>query len=134
MTASCESVMPAISTVVVFATATLTASASLVEPGITAVLNRTTTANVMTATALAGNATVFEDRIITADIFVASVTFNNPGVLITIPAQPMLASANIVDKNFKINGWSIVTMTAYVRYLRISNYENRNIKSMKEIK
>ena len=134
MTASSQSVMPAISTVVVLATATLTASASLVEPVITAVLNRVTTANVMTATALAGNATVFENRIVNADVFVASATFNSPGVLITIPAQPMLASAKIVDKAFKINGWSIVTMTAYVRYLRISNVNGRNISSMKEIK
>jgi hypothetical protein len=134
MIASDEFVMPAFSTSSILASSPLTASASLVQPGITADRQVIAVANVMTATALAGNATVFENRIITADLFIASATFNDPGVLITIPAQAMLATAKIVDKNFKINGWSIVTMTPYVRYLRISNYENRNIKSMKEIK
>ena len=145
MTASSESVMPAIATVVVLATATLIASASLVEPVITAVLNRVTTANVMTATALAGNATVFENRIVNADVFVASATFNDPGILITIPAQAMLASA-ILAPNIRGVYYPAFYPTApavtylfksiptiYVRYLMNKSYVS-SIPLYKEIK
>ena len=132
MTASSQSVMPAIATVVVLATATLTASASLVEPVITAVLNRVTTANVMTATALAGNATVFENRIVNADVFVASATFNDPGILITIPAQAMLATANMVNPAL-VNGWRLTNLTAYIRYVRNSS-QRISIPRIREVK
>ncbi|CAB4149640.1 Concanavalin A-like lectin/glucanases superfamily [uncultured Caudovirales phage] len=145
MTASSESVMAAIATVVVLATATLTASASLVEPVITAVLNRVTTANVMTATALAGNATVFENRTVNADVFVASATFNNAGAVSTIPAQPMLATATIAPNigsvyypPFYPTAPAVTYLfknipTVYVRYLMEKSYVN-SIPLYKEIK
>lgn len=132
--ASDELVMPAISRSSAVSAAPFTASGSLVQPVIIANREVVATANVMTASAIAGNAILFEDRIITSDVFVATAIFNNAGIKVGFPGGPMLASVKILDQTFKINGWSIVTMTPYVRYLRISNYQNRNIKSMKEIK
>jgi hypothetical protein len=98
MTASDEFVMPAFETTVNFVADPFTASASLVEPVTTADREVIYTADLMTATAIMANAEVNENRTIPADVMIAVATFNDPGVQITIPGGPMLASAEIANR------------------------------------
>ena len=143
--ASDELVMPAISRSSVLSTAPLTASGSLIQPVITANRELITTANVMTATAIAGDARRFENKIITADVFVATVIFNNPGVIISIPGGPMLASTTLVNRKTSVilddNDYAISVSTngivytlrefsPYMKYLRIVARNQKIYKDM----
>jgi hypothetical protein len=78
------------------------------------------------------NAEVNENRTISADVMLAVATFNDPGVQITIPGGPMLASA-FSPKRVLFNRLPLTEMTAYIRYARALN---RIIKQfpMKEVK
>jgi hypothetical protein len=86
----------------------------------------------MTATAIMANAEVNENRTISADVMLAVATFNDPGIQITIPGGPMLASA-FSPKRVLFNLLPLTEMTAYIRYARALN---RIIKQfpMKEVK
>lgn len=132
MTASIQSVMPAFATSSILSTVPLTASGSLVQPVIIANREVITTATPLTATALAGNALIFEDKIINSDVLLAIVTFNNPGVKITIPGGPMVATA-FSPYNVKYGHLSIQSYTSYVRYLRSSSIKT-GIFAQEEIK
>jgi hypothetical protein len=120
MLASDEFVMPTFITSVNFVTVPLTASATAVQPIIAADRQVVYSANAMTATGLMTNATVNENRTLVSDIMLASATFNNPGVKVTIPGGPMLASAYIANRataptntplseGIKINGYTTWT-------------------------
>jgi hypothetical protein len=132
LTASAEIVMPAISFSSNILATALTASASLVEPQTTVVRIVSYTANAMTATALAGNAIAFESRTINADVFAASVIFNDPGVKITIPGGPMLATINLPMPS-RINTYQPTRFSAYLRYLRAESL-NHEIYHYREVK
>lgn len=143
MLASDELVMPTFITSVNFITVPLTASATAVQPTIAADRQVVYTANAMTATSLMANAVVNENRTLVSDIMVANATFNNPGVQVTIPGGPMLASAkiapNIGFKYFDQNG-NFVTifplsqnLTPLVRYVRVDALNN-SIPNLVEVK
>ena len=141
--ASDEFVMPAFSTSSVISVVPFTASAEFVEPLVVAILNLVTTADPMTVTAEFIDALVFENILINADVFVATAIFDSPGVVITIPGGPMLASISLVnrkdlysyedgsarlDSDDILTGISVSTngiryelkeLSAYMRYLRI---------------
>jgi hypothetical protein len=140
-----ELVMPAFSTSSILATAPLTASASLLEPVTTPVRNIVLVADLLTATAMLADPRVFEDRIITADVFVVTAIFNNPGLVITIPGGPMLASIVLIDRpqpfTFPTNDFGISVSTnglryqinefsSYIKYLRIVARNQKIYKDM----
>jgi len=143
--ASDELVMPAISRSSVLATAPLTASGSLVQPGITANRELITTANVMTATGMLPQPRRFEDKTIISDVFVATTIFNNPGVIISIPGGPMLASTTLVNRpnpfilptgdygiSVSTNGvvYELRELSPYIKYLRIVARNQKIYKDM----
>jgi hypothetical protein len=131
MLASDDFIMPAFETTVNFVVDPFTASASLVEPVTTADREVIYTADLMTATAIMANAEVNENRTIPADVMLAVATFNDPGIQITIPGGPMLASA-FSPKFVKFNSLPLTDMPAYIRYLRILNTTTKQ-HPMKEV-
>jgi hypothetical protein len=86
----------------------------------------------MTATAIMANAEVNENRTISADFMQAVATFNDPGVQITIPGGPMLASA-FSPRFVRFNSLPLTELTAYVRYARSLNLITKQFP-MKEVK
>jgi hypothetical protein len=139
MTASCQSIMPIISTIILVFADPFTASAGLPQPVIVANREVIYNANVMTATALAVNATVFENRIVLSDIFVATSIFNNPGIEITVPGPTMIASVKLQSSGIYLtkNGSNVryypnKVMTPWLAYLRATDVNN--ILPMREVK
>lgn len=132
LTASAEIVMPAISFSSNILATALTASASLVEPQTTVVRIVSTTADPMLASALTGNAIAFESININSDVFAASVIFNDPGVKITIPGGPMLATISMYMPE-RVNTYQPTRFSAYLRYLRAESL-NHEIYHYREVK
>ena len=143
--ASSEVVMPAISTSLTLASSPLTASGSLVQPVITADRELITTADIMTATGMLPQPRRFEDRTITSDVFVATGIFNDPGIIISIPASPMNASVALVNRpnpfilptgdygiSVSTNGvvYELRELSPYIRYLRIVARNQKIYKDM----
>ena len=143
--ASTEIIMPAISTTVNFVAAPATASAQFVDPSLFIVRHVIIGAETTTASALMTDAIAFAPINITADLFIATALFNDPGVIIAIPAQPMLATVDLINrKNLFINntsghGISITTngmtyelreFSPYIRYLRIVARNQKIYKDM----
>jgi hypothetical protein len=128
MTASSQSVMPAISTITILLSDPFTASGSLIEPVITVVRQVIYNANAMTATALSVDARRFENRIVLADIFVANAIFNDPGVTVTIPGPTMYATAKLNSKgiylitvNPNLRLYPNRMLTPWLAYLRATD-------------
>lgn len=141
MTASDELVMPAIVTSSVLTTVPLTASGSLVQPVIVADREVITTASPLTAAASAGNAIVFEDVLVISDIMIANAIFNDPGVKITIPGGPMLATTSLIAENIYVThlganikiGTALSVWARYVRSQSPAKYSNV-LQFMEEVK
>jgi hypothetical protein len=143
MLASDDFIMPAFATTVNFITDPFTGSVELVEPVTTADREVVYTANAMTATALMANAEVNENRTIPADVMLAVATFNDPGIRITIPGGPMLASAvvgpNVGRRLYDINddpyGVFIFAFnnTPFVQYV-LQDSLNKSIPNFVEVK
>lgn len=145
LTASAEKVMPAISTTVNFVAAPATASAEFVDPSLFVVRIVNVNADTFTASALMTDAIASVQISVTADVFVVTAIFNEPVVFITFPAQPMLASVELVNRRDPLveptveYGISVTTngityklreFSPYVRYLRIVARNQKIYKDM----
>lgn len=143
--ASVETVMPAISTTVNFIAAPATASSEFANPSLFIVRLVSFNANTMNASALMMPAIALAPINITADIFVATAIFNNVGVIISIPAQPMIASVQLVNRRDPLLGTSVeygISVTTngityklrefspYIKYLRIVARNQKIYKDM----
>jgi hypothetical protein len=149
--ASAQSVMPAIFTQAILSVAPATASAEFVNPTLYIERFIINTANIMTASALMTEAKGFVPVQINADVMAASAIFDNPGVIITIPAQIMEAQVKLLDdigilyytgRDIYVDGNYVpqtITIkfkkmpTTYVRYL-IYKAQDQAIPMYKEIK
>lgn len=117
--ANTESVMPAISTQAILSADPATVSAEFVNPTLYIERFIVNTANVMTASALMTEAAAFVPVQINADVMVATATFDNPGIIITIPAQTMYATAILKSQGLKVNNlYTYKMLNPWVSYLR----------------
>lgn len=143
--ASATMIMPAISTQVIFSAASATASSEFANPSLFIVRLVSVNASTMDASALMMPAIAFAPINITADIFVATAIFNNVGVIISIPAQPMIASVQLVNRRDPLLGTSVeygISVTTngityklrefspYIKYLRIVARNQKIYKDM----
>jgi len=142
---STEIVMPAISTTVNFVAAPATASTQFVNPSLFIVRHVIIDAETTTASALMTDAIAFAPINVTADLFIATALFNDAGILISIPAQPMLATVDLINRRDPLieptieYGISVTTngityklreFSPYVRYLRIVARNQKIYKDM----
>jgi hypothetical protein len=129
MTASATQIEPELSTEVVFVAEPSTAESDIIEPEIVAVFTISVSALPMESEATSGDHQRSEEIIITTDTGIANATFNDPGVLITIPGGPMTASARLlsrktfengtIQQGIKVNGYYIdLVFSPLVRFIR----------------
>lgn len=145
LTASAEMVMPAISTQAILSAAPATASGELVDPSLYVVRLVNVNADAATASALMGNAIGFVQVTIAADVFVATAIFDSPGLVFTVPADPMLASITLVNRpnpfvlptddygiSVSTNGirYELREFSPYIKYLRIVARNQKMYKDM----
>jgi hypothetical protein len=125
----------------------MTASALMVDPAIVTTVNYVS--GVATASALISSVTVIADRnivnlplpatasvellnaqrvnnvIISADVFVVTATFNDAGVVITIPGPTLFASATLASAGIRINGFNpALALSPWAAYLRATDVNN----------
>lgn len=119
LTASAEMSMPTIITNAILSAAPATASGEFVHPSLYLVRLVNVTANVMEASALMAEAIGFVQIDIAADVMAASATFNNPGVVITVPGPTMYASALLKSSGLRVNNlYPYKMLNPWVAYLR----------------
>ena len=136
ITASAEFVMPAFSTSSILTTSPFTASAEVIEPVTTADREVVAEVEPVTANAELLDPAVFEDKIIFSDIFVATATFNNAGLISTIPGPTMNASARLQSSALSLNvdGSTVypnLSLSPWITYLRAT--ETNKILPMREV-
>jgi hypothetical protein len=147
--ASATIVMPAISTQAILSAAPATASGQFVDPSLFIVRVVNVNADAMIASALMGNAIGFVQVTIPADVFVATAVFNNAGVVITFPAQAMIATVELINRanlfsygsntsndergiSVSTNGirYELKEFSPYMKYLRIVARNQKIYKDM----
>jgi hypothetical protein len=143
--ASATTVMPSISTQAIFSAAPATASAVFVDPSLFVVRIVNVNADIMNASALMTDAIASVQISVVADVFVVTAIFNEPGVVITFPAQPMIASVELVNRprlfinptdgfgiSVSTNGirYELKEFSPYIKYLRIVSRNQKIYKDM----
>ncbi len=142
---STEIVMPAISTTVNFVAAPATASTQFVNPSLFIVRHVIIDAETTTASALMTDAIAFAPINVTADLFIATALFNDAGVIIAVPAQAMIANAELISRpnpfilptndygiSVTTNGitYELREFSPYIKYLRIVARNQKMFKDM----
>jgi hypothetical protein len=137
--------MPSISTQAIFSAAPATASAVFVDPSLFVVRIVNVNADIMNASALMTDAIASVQISVVADVFVVTAIFNEPGVVITFPAQPMIASVELVNRprlfinptdgfgiSVSTNGirYELKEFSPYIKYLRIVSRNQKIYKDM----
>lgn len=145
LTASAEIVMPAISTQAILSAAPATASGELVDPSLFIVRIINVNADTATASALMGDAIGFVQITIASDVFVATAIFDSPGLVFTVPADPMLATVELRNRpnpfvlptddygiSVSTNGirYELREFSPYIKYLRIVARSQKIYKDM----
>ena len=139
---SAQAVQPAILISSILTSEALTASGAMVQPQLTTDREIVAVATSLVATANAGNASVFEDKIVISDLFIANAIFNDPGVRITIPGGPMLATVTLpknigfvyYDQNGNETDYLFLdNLTPLIRYVRVDAL-NSSIPNFVEVK
>jgi hypothetical protein len=141
--ASALTVDPTYSTEAIIFSDPMNVSAELVDPIIYSEVFLVLTADLMTANIEMLGAQRLDSVQIFSDVMIATVIFDQAGILITIPAQPMIASAKLANqigfKYYDVNGNYFATylfeqnLTPLVRYLRLDAL-NASIPNFVEVK
>lgn len=95
LTASDEFVNPSISTTSILVSTILSAQSEIVDPSIYVEAESINSVSAINVSAEMTDAKRSQDNEIISDVFVATATFNDHGVIITIPGGPMIATVTI---------------------------------------
>jgi len=127
MTASAQSVMPALTTTALYLADPMTASAESGDHTVLAVLNNVETAAPMTASALMLDAARIDNTTISAAFMFASAIFNNAGTPRIVRIAPFNATAELANRRvltggITVNGIKIFdAQSPWVQFIKITN-------------